>query len=43
MYSVHYHIKMHESSLNTTGTDLGTKDEQLVIINLRKWFKKKKA
>jgi hypothetical protein len=43
MYSIHYHIKMHESSLHSTSTDLGTKDEHRVIVNLRKWLKKKKA
>jgi hypothetical protein len=42
MYSIHYHIKMHESSLNLTNTESAHK-KQMFTIGLLRWFKKKRA
>jgi hypothetical protein len=41
MYSIHYHIKMHESSLNSMNTETGAPRKQMFRIDLMKWFKKR--
>ncbi|WP_264373545.1 hypothetical protein [Paenibacillus psychroresistens] len=40
MYSIHYHIKMHESSLKSQQTESVT-EKQMFRIDLMRWFKKK--
>jgi hypothetical protein len=43
MYSIHYHIKMHESTLNSMHKDDEPTEKQIFTIGLMNWFKKKRA
>jgi hypothetical protein len=44
MYSIHYHIKMHESSLHSTKSEIVTANvNHLLPLGLFRWLNRKKA